>query len=310
MTDFGADVAFGRIPKKLKEHYGIEVPLSSARNITEAHARKIREMESLETQIPEHTGVSCLVGEMDGTMIPIVTTCASKGDGEPVDRRKTRQVDWREARLSLARSQGSVNAVYGATFLGGVEDAGNQMAHCAIRAGAGENTEIHCVGDGAPWIADQVERVFGLQATYLIDFYHLCEYMEAAAERIMPAGKQGWLAEQKQRLRESKLSEVIAALEPYIEPDSIPREQAHVRACYRYITNRQDQFDYKEALARDLPIGSGAVESAHQYVIQDRLKLAGAWWTDVNAHNMLALRTLRANEEWESYWEGVDQKAA
>jgi len=310
ITDFGADVSFGRISRKLKEHYGIEVPFSSARDITEAHARTIREKESLETEIPERTGVGCIIGEMDGTMIPIVSTSVSNSDGQAVDRRKRRQVDWNEARLCLAKPKGSVEAVYGAIFLGEVEDAGNQMAHCAIRAGAGENTEIHCVGDGAPWIAGQVERVFGLQATYLIDFYHLCEYLSAASEAIAPEGKQAWLAEQKQKLKEDKLSDVIEALKPHVEPDSVPKERSPVRACYRYIINRQDQFDYKEALARDLPIGSGAIESAHRYVIQERLKIAGAWWTDTNAHNMLALRTLRANNNWESYWDSLNQEAA
>ena len=71
--------------------------------------------------------------------------------------------------------------------------------------------------------------------------------------------------------------------------------------------NRTGQFNYKEAIANDLPIGSGAIESAHRYIIQDRLELAGAWWTGENAHNMLALRTLRANNAWESYWEGLNQ---
>jgi hypothetical protein len=31
-------------------------------------------------------------------------------------------------------------------------------------------------------------------------------------------------------------------------------------------------------LARDLPIGSGEIESAHRYIAQKRLKLPGAWW--------------------------------
>lgn len=310
ITDFGADVPFGRISGKLREHYGIEVPLSSARDITETHARKIREKESLEAEIPERAGVDCIICETDGTMIPIVTTAASDSEGQPVDRRKTRQLDWKEARLSLAKPKGSVNVVYGAIYLGGVEDAGNQMAHCAVRAGAGENTEIHCVGDGATWIAGQVERVFGLQGSFLIDFYHLCEYLSAASEYIAPEGKQAWLAEQKQKLKDDKLSEVIAALKPHVEPASVSKERAPVRACYRYIMNRQDQFDYKDALARDLPIGSGAIESAHRYVIQERLKRAGAWWTDQNAHNMLALRTLRANNAWESYWGEPIREAA
>ncbi len=41
ITDFGADVPFGRIPQKLLEHYGITVPISSAQKITLLHAATI-----------------------------------------------------------------------------------------------------------------------------------------------------------------------------------------------------------------------------------------------------------------------------
>jgi len=51
-----------------------------------------------------------------------------------------------------------------------------------------------------------------------------------------------------------------------------------------------------------LPIGSGKVEGGHRNVIQARLKISGAWWIKENANVMLALRTLRANEDWEEYW--------
>ena len=62
-------------------------------------------------------------------------------------------------------------------------------------------------------------------------------------------------------------------------------------------------MDYKSAIDNDLPIGSGEIESAHIYVIQKRLKLAGAFWAEENAENMLALRVARANKEWELYWQ-------
>jgi hypothetical protein len=44
------------------------------------------------------------------------------------------------------------------------------------------------------------------------------------------------------------------------------------------------------------------IESAHRYVIQIRLKIAGAWWKIENAEKMLALRVTRANGDWEKYW--------
>lgn len=79
-----------------------------------------------------------------------------------------------------------------------------------------------------------------------------------------------------------------------------------MRACYRYIKNRPEQLDYKAAQDNGLPIGSGEIESAHRYVIQKRLKLAGAWWKISNAKNIINLRVCRVNRLWDDYW----QKAA
>lgn len=64
----------------------------------------------------------------------------------------------------------------------------------------------------------------------------------------------------------------------------------HARACYRYINNRPNQLDYKTAIEKGLPIGSGEIESAHRYVLQKRLKLSGAWWLLQYAKNMINLR--------------------
>ncbi|MBK7765237.1 MAG: hypothetical protein IPI44_03550 [Sulfuritalea sp.] len=96
-----------------------------------------------------------------------------------------------------------------------------------------------------------------------------------------------------------------AALLPFQEADSIPSSEAPVRQCFRYITNRPGQFNYQEAIAANLPIGSGEVESAHRYVIQKRLKLPGAWWLKDNAQAMLNLRTARANNRWDYYWDAL-----
>jgi hypothetical protein len=108
---------------------------------------------------------------------------------------------------------------------------------------------------------------------------------------------------QKQLMKTDQPTTVLNALQPHIEPASVPDERAPVRCCSRYISNREGQFHYKEALDKDLPIGSGEIESAHRYIIQDRLKIAGAWWDEDNARNILSLRILRANGDWEEYWE-------
>ena len=59
------------------------------------------------------------------------------------------------------------------------------------------------------------------------------------------------------------------------------------------------------ARAAELPIGSGEVESGHKHVLQKRLKIAGAWWREPNVEFMLQLRTVRANGDWDKYWNEV-----
>jgi len=308
ITDFGAEVPFGKIPKKLKEHYGISVPITMACRITEKHGQKAAALQERLEEIPETKGVECVIGEMDGSMIPVVATGERSEGSGCHDRRKERRLEWKEARLTLAHPKGSVSPVYGVT-LGSPDETGDLLLDCAIRAGLGANTRVHCVGDGAPWIVDQVSRVFGLQADYLIDFYHLCEYLAAAAPVCAPGAKREWVEEQKTNMKENRVTQVLETLEKHMEPESAGKE-APVGKCYQYIKNRQDQFDYKGALKADLPIGSGEVESGHRYVIQDRLKRPGAWWKKENANSMLALRVLKANDDWDAYWQLQSQQLA
>ena len=312
MVDFGADDPFAGASQKLKEHYGIEVPISAVRTITEEHGECIRRNTPLQIEMPERPGVPQLITEMDGSMVPEVETAPVQEGGEKVDRRKTRKVGWTEARLCLAHEPGCVTPVFGASLatLGGPDEAGEQMMNCAIQAGAGTRTKLHCVGDGAPWIAGQVELRFGLQARYLVDLYHLCQYLAPAAESIAGMDKQAWMEKQKQKLKENRTSEVLQDLRPFVEEDTVADSAAPVRACHRYMTNRPGQFDYQTALQSGLPMGSGEIESAHRYVIQARLKIAGAWWKIENVAKMLALRVCRANAKWDNYWDGLRCPAA
>lgn len=301
ITDFGADVPFGKISEKFGEHYGISIPYSSARNITEKHAEAIKNSGSPGTKIPEEDGAEYIINETDGSMIPTVDT---ESKGKDADGRKNRKCRFREARLTLCHPKGSVTSVFGYT-IGKPDDAGDQMLDCAIRSGMGQNTKVHCVGDGAPWIREQAERVFGEQGTFLIDFYHLCGYLSDASEVCPHYDSPAFFSELRQLAEEGRMTEVLGRMKPYAEPASVPDSMAPVRRCIRYITNRNGQFGYKEAAENGLPIGSGEIESAHRYIIQERLKIAGAWWTENNAQNMLSLRVLRANGEWESYWTNI-----
>jgi hypothetical protein len=302
LTDFGADHSFAQAVAKVKEHYLIEVPLSAARHYTQKQAAQIQQSQPETASLPDG-GVAQVIAETDGCLIPIVRI-AAKG---PKDRRKRRQLDWQEARLSLAREAGSLAKHYQAT-LQAVEVAGGQLLECARRAGAGQKSRIHCLGDGAGWIVRQVEERFGGQAKYLIDFYHVSEYLAKAGEAISRE-PQRWRSRQQERLKGNRVGKVLDELKAHLEEEE-EEEPAPVRACWRYLSNRLTNLDYKGALGAGLPIGSGEVESGNRSVIQARLKRSGAWWKEENAEAMLALRTLRASGQWQSYWDDLRQAAA
>lgn len=289
LTDFGAEVSFGRAVARVREHYGIAVPVEAVRQHTLRHGKVIATLSQTTPQTPAQT----LITQMDGSMIPVM----QPGSGK--DARQGRSLFWREARLCSARVQGQTTALYGAT-LGSVETASWLWRATAQAAGLGERTRVHGVGDGAPWILDKFTENFGTQGRYLLDFYHVSEYLAAAAQVIKPRNPKGWLHRQQGRLLENQVAGVLRALHPHQED---PETTDHpVRAAYQYLHPRRDQLDYAAACAKKLPIGSGEIESGHRHIIQQRLKLAGCWWKETHAQAMLNLRIARANNLWNTYW--------
>ena len=303
VVDFGADTSFASAVEKVREHYGIEVSQSAVRVLTQGHGAAIQLESEVAVRLPPQ-GVTELVTEIDGTLVPIVET----GDGQG-DRRKQRSCKWQEARLCLAGAAQSVHRRYAAT-MGSVEQAGRQWKACVAAAGAGQHTHLHCVADGARWIISQVKEQFGERATFLVDFYHLSEYLGAAARAIAEEGVQSWLWQQQERMKANQSAAVLAELAVHREAASVEDVNAPVRRCERYIQARLEHIDYARAIAGGLPIGSGEIESGNRSVLQARLKLSGAWWKAENAEKMMALRVTRANGEWRSYWQQLRQAHA
>jgi hypothetical protein len=233
---------------------------------------------------------------MDGGMVPLVEFADSSGD-----RRKNRKVLWAENRLCLAYAQGTINPLYGTT-MGTVDEAGKEFANVIKLAGEHEKTKIHIVCDGAPWIAEQVEKNHGSKATFLLDFFHLSQYLYAAAQCCNSIDPTGWAEFNLKCMKENLWSIVLRDLENHLNEQKHFDNSCPAYKCYQYMAKRLNQLNYKEAIDQDLPIGSGEIESGHRSVIQKRLKLPGAWWLRPNASAMAKLRVLRANGLWLNYW--------
>jgi hypothetical protein len=296
LTDFGCEQSFVRAAQSVREHYGFEIGATMVRTATLKHAQRAQEKLCQEYEqsfrsLPA-VGAEHVIAQTDGTMICTV---------EPGLRKSKRPRQWKEMRLVATQAWNSATTVYAATF-GSVEQTGRRWGHCARAAGWGLNSRIHTVGDGADWIRLQSREVFGDQGSFLCDFYHVSEYLGAAAPTCGGGQAQRWRRTQQKRLRRGAFQKVIEALAAHLEPLGTPEEESPVRNGHRYLSNRTDCLDYPRALKLGLPIGSGMIESGHRHVLQARLKKAGTAWLSNNADQIAHLRVLRSNNQWLSLW--------
>lgn len=296
LTDFGCEHSFARAAESVREHYGIELGASGVRRVTLRHSK--RAMEKLEKEYEKPFRIlpavkeEHVIAEVDGTMICTV---------EAGSRKNKRPRQWKEMRLVAAQAKGSTRPVYAATF-GSVAETGRRWGHCARQAGWGLNSRIHAVADGAEWIRLQCQEVFAEQGRLLCDFYHVSEYLGAAAPTCRAQQPDQWRRTQQKRLRHGTVQKVIHSLAEHLELLERPDEEAPVRSGHRYLINRLDCLDYPGAEKLGLPIGSGMIESGHRHVLHSRLKKAGTAWLRHHADQLAHLRVLRANHQWLSLW--------
>jgi hypothetical protein len=296
LTDFGCEHSFARAAQSFREHYGFEIGASALRQTTLEQAQRAQQELEAKYEQPFRVlptkGAEHVIAEADGSMICTV---------EPGPRKGKRPRNYEEIRLVAAQAKDSATTVYGATFRS-VEEVGRRWGHCTREAGWGLNSQIHTLGDGAEWIRLQSREVFGEQGRFLCDFYHVSEYLEAAAPSCRAENPDQWRHTQQKRLRQGAVPKVLEALAEHLEPLGTLEEEAPVRNGHRYLSNRADCLDYPRALALGLPIGSGMIESGHRHVLQARFKKAGAAWLKGHAEQMAQLRVLRANNKWEPFW--------
>lgn len=153
------------------------------------------------------------------------------------------------------------------------------------------------LGDGAKWIWNWVEDNYP-GATQILDFYHAKEKLVLFAKHqfINDEKRESWLKEQKEKLLNNQLEEVIATLKACRSRNE-EAAQSKQKAMDYYIEH-EDRMQYKTYIENGLMIGSGPIEAAHRSVIQQRLKLSGQKWTIKGAQAIANLRCYKQSGSW------------
>jgi len=154
------------------------------------------------------------------------------------------------------------------------------------------------IAGGAKWIWNWADDFYA-DATQILDFYHAKEHLcEFAANYFVKTDQRSqWVEEQCKVMLEDDVGKVIEVLKQLPEsPNKKTEKQKHNLIKY-YHTNKK-RMRYCAFLKRGLQIGSGAIESAHRNVLQQRMKLSGQRWTKKGFQQVSNLRAVYKSNNW------------
>jgi hypothetical protein len=151
------------------------------------------------------------------------------------------------------------------------------------------------ISDGAPWIRNWIEDAFP-DAVSILDYYHASEHLHAFSGKFFKDKKEGtiWTEEQKRLILEGGVAMAVDNIKKIAPNNAAGKELV---AYYEANKERMDYKRYKQIGCGI--IGSGAIESSHQTVIQKRMKQSGQRWSIKGAQNMLNLRIVSKNGQWD-----------
>ncbi len=169
------------------------------------------------------------------------------------------------------------------------------------RRGVEQAQQVAAPADGAEWIQGFVD-FHCPEAVRILDFPHAAERISEVGQLIFGQGEtetKEWLERQLHQLKHKGPPKVLAELRKLQQEHP---EMAVLSENLAYLEKREAHMQYPTFQAQGLPIGSGAVESAHKVVVEARLKGAGMHWAPDNVNPMVALRNLVCNDRWEEDW--------
>lgn len=163
---------------------------------------------------------------------------------------------------------------------------------------------VVCIGDGAPWVWNLFAGVFH-ERIEILDWFHVDEHVALAARILHGEGSDEaakWRDVQLDRLAHDEVDHVLESLRFARKGTRSKAKVGAIDDLERYLTTHRHRVRYATFRAQGLLIGSGAIESAMNHVIQQRMKRAGMRWKSQGADEMLALRCVyRSTGHWEDF---------
>jgi hypothetical protein len=255
----------------------------------------------------EHAALPLALGA-DGVMVP----CRPAGGAA---RGKIR---WREIKVGVLARLGQHRTRTGqvvtrlvqrrlVAVLGDIEALTPRLWLEAVRQGIGSAPQVVWLSDGGRGLWRLFEERFASHARGILDFYHAAQQLwKCAAAWLDGRTRQArrWFGWARHRLRHGMPDGVLADLTEALDVEGLPATvQDTIRAVYAYLERHREHIDYARYKELGLPLGSGMVESACKWLIQQRFKGVGMRWSEDGFNHLLHLRLAWVNGRFESLFD-------
>src|SRR5229473_2394934 len=191
--------------------------------------------------------------------------------------------------------------------LGNIETLKPRLWLEALRQGIIRAPQVVWLSDGGRGLWRLFEEQFSASAMGILDFYHAAQNLWKSAAawldgRTTKAHR--WFAWARHRLRHGNPDGVLADLADALDVEGLPdTARATLTTVYAYLERHRDHIDYATYKELGLPLGSGMVESACKWLIQQRFKGVGMRWSEDGFNHLLHLRLAWVNGSFEALFQ-------
>jgi hypothetical protein len=174
----------------------------------------------------------------------------------------------------------------------------------ALRQGLRNAPQVVWLSDGGRGLWRLCDECFAGTATGIVDFYHAAQNLwKSAAAWLDGRTTQArrWFTWARHRLRHGHPAGVLGDLAEALDVEGIPdTARETLRTVYVYWERHRAPIDYAIYKELGLPLGSGMVESACQWLVQQRFKGVGRRWSEDGFNHLAHLRLAWGNGRFET----------
>ena len=139
----------------------------------------------------------------------------------------------------------------------------------------------------------------------ILDFIHANEYLWKVANALFGETNDQrfeWMRAHTLQLLSGKTKQLIAEFRVLAnQPKISKRKCTQLIKTANYFERNLPFMDYPTYLSNGWPIASGVIEGACRHFVKDRCELSGMRWLQSGAENLLRLRAVAENNDWDDY---------